>query len=183
MAQPMRLQHSLHSMCSIAQPMGPWASLVAQTVKNPPAVWETWVRSLGWEDPLEQGMATHSSILAWRMPMNRGFQQSTVHGVAESDTTERLSTWDCDTTFLVSLPPRNLSFLLAGATVSYLSWGCSVSNKIGSRKLPRALLLGWAQPCKVDTIFFFPEDHSDRYLFIQQALTEHLLFTSHGPVT
>ena len=67
MAQPMRLQHSLHSMCSIAQPMGPWASLVAQTVKNPPAVWETWVRSLGWEDPLEQGMATHSSILAWRM--------------------------------------------------------------------------------------------------------------------
>ena len=45
-----------------------WASLVAQTVKNPPAVWDTWVRSLGWEDPLEEGMATHSSILAWRIP-------------------------------------------------------------------------------------------------------------------
>ena len=45
------------------------ASLVAQTVKNPPAVWETWVSSLGWEDPLEEGMATpHSSILAWRIP-------------------------------------------------------------------------------------------------------------------
>ena len=42
------------------------ASLVAQLVKNPPAMWETWVRSLGWEDPLEKGMATHSSILAWR---------------------------------------------------------------------------------------------------------------------
>ena len=41
---------------------------VAQLVKNPPAMWETWVRSLGWEDPLEEGMATHSSILAWRIP-------------------------------------------------------------------------------------------------------------------
>ena len=39
---------------------------MAQLVKNPPAVWETWVRSLGWEDPLEKGKATHSSILAWR---------------------------------------------------------------------------------------------------------------------
>ena len=43
------------------------ASLVAQLVKNPPAVWETWVQSLGWEDPLEEGMETHSSILAWRI--------------------------------------------------------------------------------------------------------------------
>ena len=45
-----------------------WASLVAQLVKNPPAMRETWVRSLGWEDPLEQGKATHYSILAWRIP-------------------------------------------------------------------------------------------------------------------
>ena len=45
-----------------------WASLVAQLVKNPPAMWETWVRSQGWEDPLEKGKATHSSILAWRIP-------------------------------------------------------------------------------------------------------------------
>ena len=45
-----------------------WASVVAQMVKNPPAMWETWVQSLGWEDPLEKGMATHSSILAWRIP-------------------------------------------------------------------------------------------------------------------
>ena len=45
-----------------------WASLVAQLVKNLPAMWETWVRSLGWEDPLEKGKATHSSILAWRIP-------------------------------------------------------------------------------------------------------------------
>ena len=45
-----------------------WASLVAQMVKNPPAMQETWVQSLGWEDPLEKEMATHSSILAWRIP-------------------------------------------------------------------------------------------------------------------
>ena len=44
-----------------------WASIVAQLVKNPPAMWETWVPSLVWEDPLEKGMATHSSILTWRI--------------------------------------------------------------------------------------------------------------------
>ena len=41
---------------------------VAQIVKSPPTMWDTWVLSLGWEDPLEEGMATHSSILAWRIP-------------------------------------------------------------------------------------------------------------------
>ena len=45
-----------------------WASLVAQLVKNPPTIQETWVQSLGWEDPLKKGKATHSSILAWRIP-------------------------------------------------------------------------------------------------------------------
>ena len=45
-----------------------WASLVVQLVKNSPAMWETWLRSLGWEDPLEKGKATHCSILAWRIP-------------------------------------------------------------------------------------------------------------------
>ena len=45
-----------------------WASLVPQLVKNLPAMWETWVRSLGWEDPLKKGKATHSSTLAWRIP-------------------------------------------------------------------------------------------------------------------
>ena len=57
------------------------ASLMAQLVKNPPAMRETGVRSLGWEDPLEKGKATHSSILAWRIPWT----------VQESDTTGRLS--------------------------------------------------------------------------------------------
>ena len=45
-----------------------WASLVVQLVKNPPAMWETWVRSWDWEDPLETGKATHASLLAWRIP-------------------------------------------------------------------------------------------------------------------
>ena len=59
---------------------------MAQLAKNPPALQETWVRSLGWEDPLEKGKATNSSILAWRIPW-------TVWGSKESDTTERLSLW------------------------------------------------------------------------------------------
>ena len=62
-----------------------WASLIAQLVKNPPAMWETWVRSLDWKDPLEKGRATHSSILAWRIPCTSPW------GCKESDTTQRLS--------------------------------------------------------------------------------------------
>ena len=52
---------------------------MAQTVKNLPVMWETWVRSLGWEDPLEEGMAIHSSILAWRILMDRGAWRVTKH--------------------------------------------------------------------------------------------------------
>ena len=55
-------------------------------VKNLPAMWETWVRSLGWEDPLEENMATDSSILAWRIPIDRGAWQAIVHGVIKSQT-------------------------------------------------------------------------------------------------
>ena len=57
-----------------------WASLVAQLVENPPAIQETWVQSLGWKDPLEKEKATHSSILAWRIPW------TIVHGVTRSQT-------------------------------------------------------------------------------------------------
>ena len=68
----------------LGYPLQYWASLVAQTVKNPSAMQETWVRSLSWEDPLEEGMATHTGIFAWRIPMDRGAWQATVHGVAKS---------------------------------------------------------------------------------------------------
>ena len=57
---------------------------MAQTVKNPPAMQETWVRPLGWEDPLEKDMATHSSILAWRISMNRGAWWAAVLWVVKS---------------------------------------------------------------------------------------------------
>ena len=57
-----------------------WVSLVAQLVKNPPAMRETWVPSLGWEDSLEKGKATHFSVLAWRIPW------TTVQGILKSPT-------------------------------------------------------------------------------------------------
>ena len=59
-------------------------------VKNLPATWETWVQFLDWEDPLDEGMATHSGILAWRITMDKGAWWATVHEVAKSWT--RLST-------------------------------------------------------------------------------------------
>ena len=78
----------------------PWflrAFLMTQTVKNPPAMWKTWVRSLGWEDPREEGAATHSSILAWRIPWTEEpGRLYIVHGVAKSQT------WLSDFHFLFS---------------------------------------------------------------------------------
>ena len=60
--------------------------LVAQLVKNLPAMWETWFQSLGWEDPLQKGTATHSSSLAWKISMDRGAWRATVYGVAKNQT-------------------------------------------------------------------------------------------------
>ena len=68
---------------------------MAQTVKNLPVMRKTWVRSLGWENPLEEGMTTHSNILGWRIPMDREALQALQDlpsGRKESDMTERLST-------------------------------------------------------------------------------------------
>ena len=67
---------SLHSIVE--------AFLVAQTVKTLPAMWEAWVETLGWEDPLEEDMATHTSILVWIIPMERGAWEAIVHGIAKS---------------------------------------------------------------------------------------------------
>ena len=62
---------------------------MAQMVKNLPAMWVTWVRSLGWEDPLEKEMATHSNIHAWKNPMDRGAWWATVHGILQ----DRILEW------------------------------------------------------------------------------------------
>ena len=70
-----------------------WVSQVALGVKNLPVnagVVKMWVLTLGWEDPLEEGMVTHSSIPAWRIPMDRGARQPTVHGVTKSQTRLKL---------------------------------------------------------------------------------------------
>ena len=56
---------------------------MARVIKNPPAVQEIWIRSLGWEDCLKEGMATHSSILAWRIPMDRGAWRAAVLRVTQ----------------------------------------------------------------------------------------------------
>ena len=63
-----------------------WASLVAQMVKNLLAMKEMWVLTPGWEDPLEEGMTTHSNILSWRIPMDRGAWRAAIHGVSKSRT-------------------------------------------------------------------------------------------------
>ena len=74
------------------------ASLGTQQVKNPPAMRETEVRSLGREDPLEEGMASHSSVLAWRTPVDRGAWQAIVHRDAQSQTRPK---WlSCSSSFL-----------------------------------------------------------------------------------
>ena len=82
--------------CTFSEDEGPWwsfkiASLVSQLVKNPPALQETWVRSLRWEDPQEKGKATNSSILAWRIPWTVYMDMYNPWGCKESDMTEGLS--------------------------------------------------------------------------------------------
>ena len=77
-------------------------------VKNLPAMWETWVRSLGWEDSLEEGMATHYSIFAWEIPWTRGAWQATVHRITESQTQlKQLSTPQA-----CSLPPSSVQLFI-----------------------------------------------------------------------
>ena len=78
----------IHAICS--WPNNSWASLVAQTVKNLPAIQETQVQSLGQEDPLEKGMANHSGTLAWRIPWTEEPGRLQSRGCQESDMTEQL---------------------------------------------------------------------------------------------
>ena len=83
------------SFNKIVAPLSSWAFLVVQLVKNPCAIWETWVRSLGWEDPLEKGKAIDSSVLAWRIPWTL-----CQWGCKESDMTEQLSLYSAHTLYI-----------------------------------------------------------------------------------
>ena len=88
-----RIHNKITTVHFICPKSNEGASLMAQTVKNPTGMWQTQVRSLGQEDPLEEGMATHSSILAWRTPW--GEEPGELHsprGRKELDMTERLTT-------------------------------------------------------------------------------------------
>ena len=90
-----------------------WASLVVQLVKNPPSMRKTWVWSLGWEDPLENGKTTHFSILAWRIPWTvRSW------GHKESDMTERLSLSLFTTEINLNRPPNRVSPRHSGQPVN-----------------------------------------------------------------
>ena len=120
-----------------------WASLVAQMVKNPPAMREIWVCSLGWEGPLEDGMAAHSSILDWRMSMDRGAWWATVHGVAKSWT--RLSDWaHAHIRQGVGKGTENFSFLpdQLSPQISMLSPACKLSEHSPLESLQRFSYIG-----------------------------------------
>ena len=110
----------------------PSASLVAQLVKNSPAVWETWVQSLGWEDPLEKGKATHSRILAWRIPwtvQSLGSQSQTglsdFVSVSCSNLDVYLSSWESLSLSLVAKSYPILETLWTVACQAPLSIGFS----------------------------------------------------------
>ena len=88
-------------------------SLVAQSVKNPSVMQETWVQSLGWEDPLGEGMETHSSILAWRIPMDRGAWRAAIRGVTKGRT--QLSDWSGHSTGERTIGHQTLERLYKGS--------------------------------------------------------------------
>ena len=89
---PSALRAAVLCVGGAAPALEQWASLMAQTVKNLPVMQETWVPSLVWEDPLEEKMATHSSI-AWKSHQQRSLVGYSPWGHKESNTTERLSLW------------------------------------------------------------------------------------------
>ena len=101
-----------------------WASLVAQTLKNPPAMWETWVQSLGWEALLEEGMANHSSILAWRIPWTEEPGGLWSVGRKEADMTEQLSTAQHMTSFPDFDPVPDFGYLHHPHQALLYFWSC-----------------------------------------------------------
>ena len=110
------------------------ASLVAQTVKNPPAKRETWVPSLSWKDPLEKGTATHSSILAWRIPWTGSLAGYSSWGCQELDTTEWL------THIQLSFYPQEMALVFVCCLLSpklhRIPWEANEAGNACRRQLP-----------------------------------------------
>ena len=120
-----------------------WASVVAQLVKNPPAMGETWIRSLGWEDPLEKGKVTHSSILAWH-----GLYHP--WGLKESDTTEQLS--------LHFQYSTHISFLLSSTlvlTLLFCRTDVTTMNDLKEALFFLCFLIGTLTGCRCLVCFSF----------------------------
>ena len=138
---------------------------MAQTVKYLPAKWETWVQSFGWENPLEKDMPTHSSILAWRIPMDRGAwwaRQSMVGswGRKESDTTEQLCTFvgrtDGEAEAPTSWPPGVKSQLSREDPDTGKDWGQEEKGAIENE------MVGWYHRLNGHKIGQTPEMVKDR---------------------
>ena len=119
---------------------GHWASLVAQTVKNPPAMQETGVRCLGREDPLEKRMATHSRILAWRIPWTKKPGRLHPWGCKELHTTQQL-------TLSLLWIYRALSLYMLA--LSTCSWGIQSQGSVWSVEIHQDMRLGWGKLCKL----------------------------------
>ena len=117
-----------------------WASLVAQMVQNPPAMWETLVWSLGWEDLLEEGMAIHSGILAMRIPMKRGAWWAIVHGpqrVRHGWANKHSTAFHC-----VHIP--HLFYPLSFSWALRLLWYLDMISQLSFLTIPLAYLSGWS---------------------------------------
>ena len=146
--------------------------LVAQTVKNLPAMRETWVQSLGWEDALEEGMATHSSMLAWKIPTDRGARWAAVHGVSESDTTDGLTR-----------PPAHLTDSRIGSTHRLCAQGKQKSNGICFVVL--FTLLWRSGSCSISKACLrshsFKAGSSPNPALSQQAASSRSSVSSHSP--
>ena len=143
-------------------------------VKNPPAIREPWVQSMGWEDPLEEGMTNHSSILAWRIPMDEGAWQATEHGVVKSrhdwgtkhSNTAQQWSQDWKRSVFSPIPKGNAKECSNYCTTAFVSHANEVMLKIFQARLQKYVNQGLP-----DVRFGFPRDRGTR----DQSNWEHSL--------
>ena len=141
-----------------------WASLVAWLVNNTPAMRETWVQSLGWEDPLEEGMATHSSILAWRIPWTQepgGLQSMGSQKVGHSWMTKHSTQLEQNRDVLECV---EVHFMKSGAKVQQLQRHWTVLWKVTKNESSSSLPL-------LDSSLWVPSAHlASAFCFSRLAL-------------